>query len=41
MGFNQVGITVLAGVGTDVRTTVAAYLDGELAGVGIQHACQH
>ena len=30
MGFNQVGITVLAGVGTDVRTAVDAYLSGGL-----------
>jgi predicted Fe-Mo cluster-binding NifX family protein len=41
MGFNQVGITVFAGVGTDVRTTVDAYLSGELPEVGFEHACQH
>jgi predicted Fe-Mo cluster-binding NifX family protein len=41
MGFNQVGITVLAGVGTDVRTTIDAYLSGGLPEVGMEHACQH
>jgi predicted Fe-Mo cluster-binding NifX family protein len=41
MGFNQVGITVLAGVGADVRTTVDAYLTGGLPAVGFEHACQH
>ena len=41
MGFNQVGITVLAGQGADVRTTVDAYLRGGLNEVGMEHACQH
>ena len=41
MGFNQVGITVLAGDGTDVRTTVDSYLGGRLPEVGMEHACQH
>ena len=41
MGFNQVGITVLAGVGTDVRTTIDAYLSGDLSSVGFESACQH
>jgi predicted Fe-Mo cluster-binding NifX family protein len=41
MGFNQVGIAVHAGVGTDVRTTVDAYLSGGLPEVGFEHACQH
>ena len=40
-GFNQVGITVLAGEGTDVRTTVDSYLSGGLPEVGFEHACQH
>jgi predicted Fe-Mo cluster-binding NifX family protein len=41
MGFNQVGIAVHAGVGTDVRTTVDTYLSGGLPEVGFEHACQH
>ena len=41
MGFNQVGITVLASEGTDVRTTVDSYLGGRLPEVGMEHACQH
>lgn len=41
MGFNQVGITVLAGEGADVRTTVDSYLSGRLPEVGMEHACQH
>ena len=41
MGFNQVGITVLAGVGADVRTTVDAYLSEGLPAVGFEHACRH
>ena len=41
MGFNQVGIAVLAGEGTDVRTTVDSYLGGGLPEVGFEHACQH
>jgi predicted Fe-Mo cluster-binding NifX family protein len=41
MGFNQVGIEVLAGAGTDVRTTVDAFLQGDLPVVGFEGACQH
>ena len=41
MGFNQVGIAVLAGQGADVRTTVDACLRGGLTEVGMEHACPH
>jgi predicted Fe-Mo cluster-binding NifX family protein len=41
MGFNQVGIHVLRGVGDDVRTTVDAFLEGGLPEFGLEHACQH
>ncbi len=41
MGFNQVGIAVHAGVGSDVQTTVAAYVQGGLPVVGLEGACQH
>jgi predicted Fe-Mo cluster-binding NifX family protein len=41
MGFNQVGIAVHAGYGPDVKTTVAAYIKGELPMVGLEGACQH
>jgi predicted Fe-Mo cluster-binding NifX family protein len=41
MGFNQVGIAVHAGVGADVQTTIAAYLQGGLPVVGLEGACQH
>lgn len=41
MGFNQVGIAVHAGVGSDVKTTVQAYLQGGLPVVGLEGACQH
>jgi predicted Fe-Mo cluster-binding NifX family protein len=41
MGFNQVGIHVLRGVGDDVRTTVDAFLAGGLPEFGMEHACQH
>lgn len=41
MGFNQVGISVHAGVGIDVRATIAAYLEGGLPVVGLEGACQH
>ena len=41
MGFNQVGIHVLKGVGDDVRTTVDAFLTGGLPEFGLEHACQH
>jgi predicted Fe-Mo cluster-binding NifX family protein len=40
MGFNQVGIAVLAGTGVDVRSTTDAYLAGDLAVVG-QGTCSH
>ena len=41
MGFNQVGIAVHAGMGPDVQTTVAAYIQGALPVVGLEGACQH
>ena len=41
MGFNQVGISVVQGVGADVRTTVDAFLADGLPEFGIEHACQH
>ncbi len=41
MGFNQVGIAVHAGVGADVQTAVAAYIQGALPEVGLEGACQH
>jgi predicted Fe-Mo cluster-binding NifX family protein len=41
MGFNQVGITVLAGSGDDVQTATDAYLAGELPVVGFEGACSH
>jgi predicted Fe-Mo cluster-binding NifX family protein len=41
MGFNQVGITVHAGYGADVKTAVAAYVKGGLPVVGLEGACQH
>ena len=41
MGFNQVGIAVHAGFGPDVKTTVAAYIKGQLPMVGLEGACQH
>ena len=41
MGFNQVGISVHAGMGPDVQTTVAAYIQGALPVVGLEGACQH
>ena len=41
MGFNQVGIAVHAGVGLDVRTSVDAFIRGELAVVGLEGACSH
>jgi predicted Fe-Mo cluster-binding NifX family protein len=40
-GFNEVGITVHAGVGFDVRTTVDAYLQGGLPVMGLEGACHH
>ena len=41
MGFNQVGIAVLAGTGADVQTAVTAYIEGILPVVGLEGACQH
>jgi predicted Fe-Mo cluster-binding NifX family protein len=41
MGFQQVGIAVLAGAGTDVRTSVDAFVKGELPVVGFDSACSH
>jgi predicted Fe-Mo cluster-binding NifX family protein len=41
MGFNQVGIAVHAGLGPDVQTAVAAYIQGALPVVGLEGACQH
>ncbi len=41
MGFNQVGIAVHAGMGADVQTAVAAYIQGALPEVGLEGACQH
>ncbi|NLE23671.1 MAG: dinitrogenase iron-molybdenum cofactor biosynthesis protein [Actinobacteria bacterium] len=41
MGFNQVGIAVHAGVGSDVRMTVQAFIAGGLPVVGLEGACQH
>jgi len=41
MGFQQVGIAVLAGRGADVTATVDAYIAGGLPLVGFEGACQH
>jgi predicted Fe-Mo cluster-binding NifX family protein len=41
MGFNQVGITVHAGLGPDVHTAVRAFIEGGLPIVGFEGACQH
>jgi predicted Fe-Mo cluster-binding NifX family protein len=41
MGFNQVGISVHAGLGADVQTAVAAYIQGARPEVGLEGACQH
>ena len=41
MGFNQVGITVHAGVGDDVKAAVHAYIAGGLPVVGLEGTCQH
>ena len=41
MGFNQVGITVHAGVGDDVQTTVHAFVRGGLPVLGIEGVCHH
>jgi predicted Fe-Mo cluster-binding NifX family protein len=41
MGFNQAGIAVHAGVGADVQTAVAAYVQGALPVVGPEGACRH
>jgi predicted Fe-Mo cluster-binding NifX family protein len=41
MGFNQVGIAVHAGLGPDVQTAMAAYIQGALPVVGLEGTCQH
>jgi predicted Fe-Mo cluster-binding NifX family protein len=41
MGFNQVGIAVHAGLGSDVQTSVDAFVKGGLPVVGLEGACQH
>ncbi|HEY5387301.1 MAG TPA: NifB/NifX family molybdenum-iron cluster-binding protein [Thermoleophilia bacterium] len=41
MGFNQVGIAVHAGMGPDVQTAVAAYIQGALPVVELEGACHH
>ncbi|HTX69296.1 MAG TPA: NifB/NifX family molybdenum-iron cluster-binding protein [Thermoleophilia bacterium] len=41
MGFNQVGIAVLQGVGARVRESVEALLDGGLPQFTVEHACGH
>lgn len=41
MGFNQVGIAVHAGLGSDVQTSVDAFAKGGLPVVGLDGACQH
>ncbi len=41
MGFNQVGIAVHAGRGADVRSSVRAYIAGDLPVVGLAGACRH
>jgi len=41
MGFNQVGISVHAGLGNDVQTAIDAYRQGGLPVVGLEGACQH
>jgi len=40
-GFNQVGITVHRGQGTDVGGAVSAYLAGDLPIMGFDGACSH
>ena len=41
MGFNQVGIAVLQGVGARVREPIDALLDGGLPQFTAEHACGH
>ncbi len=41
MGFEQVGIAVLQGVGGQVRESVDALLDGGLPQFTAEHACGH
>ena len=41
MGFNQVGIAVHAGLGSDVQTSVDVFVKGGLPVVGLEGACQH
>ena len=41
VGFNQVGIAVLQGVGVQVRESLEALLDGGLPQFTAEHACGH
>jgi predicted Fe-Mo cluster-binding NifX family protein len=41
MGFSQVGIAVHAGIGPDVQTAAAAFVNGNLPVVGLEGACRH
>lgn len=41
MGFHQVGIRVLQGVGDDVRASITALLNDSLPEFGPEHAYQH
>jgi predicted Fe-Mo cluster-binding NifX family protein len=41
MGFNQVGIAVLQGVGAEVGESIEALLDGGLPQFTAEHACGH
>jgi len=41
MGFNEVGIAVLQGVGAQVNDSVEALLDGGLPQFTAEHACGH
>ena len=41
MGFNQVGIAVHAGAGTDLQTAVRSYIQSDLPVVGFEGASQH
>ena len=41
MGFNQIGVPVYAGNGSDVGSTLAAFSAGELQLLGPEHVCRH
>ena len=41
MGFTELGIAVHAGTGSDVQTTVAAFVQGSLPPVGPDSVCHH